>query len=495
MIWERAPPVGSLDVVQREAPRSYLIVPLDTRGRVIGCLALGRPDADWTEDDRATARELGQRAALLIDNRWMLRALRQELAQRTVVEQQLRFIAAQQTAAAALGAKALVDTALDEVLTEAVEIAARGLSGDASKIVEQLPDGQHVVLAASGLSIKPMTGLDADSLAAQTLEVSAPVIVQDFEAQADIPRSSLLATHAVRSAVSVPLRIGERQGTIAVLSRRPRVYSDADITFLNTIGNVASAAILRERALEAEHRAAKAERLAAVGQVASGLAHDFHNAMLAIRLYAELLQNASDLDDAGRRHLVAIRRQVELASEMVADVLDFTRGAELAVEQVRVDELIEEAANVAEAHAPLGVVVRRVRIEPQEVLADPTRLRQMLDNLINNAVQAIPHGGEITISLERQHTGPPGLAATAVLGPSWLQIDISDTGVGMDAGTLSRAREPFFTTKASGHGTGLGLAQTDRLATQHGGYLEIVSTPGKGTTVSLWLPAAPRGTG
>jgi CheY-like chemotaxis protein len=121
--------------------------------------------------------------------------------------------------------------------------------------------------------------------------------------------------------------------------------------------------------------------------------------------------------------------------------------------------------------------------------ADESRLEAALLNLASNAQFAMPEGGTLTISARSELLRQGGTAANSASDALFVRIDVSDTGIGMSAATLARASEPFFTTRPAGHGTGLGLSTTRAFAEQSGGRFAIASTPGRGTTVSLWLPS------
>jgi signal transduction histidine kinase len=151
---------------------------------------------------------------------------------------------------------------------------------------------------------------------------------------------------------------------------------------------------------------------------------------------------------------------------------------------------------LAEALRPALAAIRRtlpgaveLRIEeppaPLPVRGDPPLLQQALLNLAVNARDAMPGGGRLVVALEAAERG----------GKPFARLEVRDTGHGMDAATLARAGEPLFTTKPPGLGTGLGLSNVRTTAVQHGGELEISSTPGAGTRVTLWIPLAPRAEG
>ena len=246
----------------------------------------------------------------------------------------------------------------------------------------------------------------------------------------------------------------------------------------------------RERALEV--RLAEANKMEAVGRLAGGIAHDFNNLVLAIRGYTELV--ASDLAEADPRRadLEQVIRAADRAAALTRQLLAFSRR------QVLLPRIIDPAATVQEI-APL---VRRLVGEDVDVdvvaapglwhiSADPGQLEQVIVNLAVNARDAMPAGGRIRIELRNapiEHAETldrPGLAAG-----EYVALVVSDTGTGMDAGTLAHIFEPFFTTKAPGQGTGLGLASVYGIVKQSGGYVYARSAPGNGSTFTIYLPRA-----
>lgn len=475
--------------VGREAPRTYLLVPLRTRGGIIGHLALGGEDPDWPPDVQTFAVELADRAALFIDNARMLAAVREELAERTRVEHQLRRRAEREAAATALGNRALSGAGLLAVAAEGAAMVVSSLEVAACEVVERLPSGDLIVLSAVGLGLPPLSRVGEDSLAAATVREAKPVIMVDLTDQERT--SSVLREQGIRSGASVPLRLGQEPlGCLAALAIEPREFDTDDVVFLETVGNIISGAIQHERMKQAEQRAAQAERLAAVGQVAAGMAHDFNNIMLAVRLYSELVADQTGLDEAGREHLRAVSTHVEHASHIVADVLNFARDLDLGLQDLDVAVVVGETLRDIAATLPATVRVVEQAAGPAVAPVDETRLRQILTNLVNNAVDAMPEGGELRVRTAFSALGPGRTSRHGGAPGRWVIIEVEDTGTGMAAETCARARDPFFTTKPPGSGTGLGLAQVERLAAEHGGALDIISAPGAGTTVTVWLPAA-----
>ena len=241
----------------------------------------------------------------------------------------------------------------------------------------------------------------------------------------------------------------------------------------------------------AQQRAAHAERMHALGQIAGGIAHDFNNVLQAVAGGAALIerrpQDTERVLRNARMVLDAARRGAAITSRLLA----FSRRGDLRAEAVDSGALLTDMAEVL-THTLGGSVVCAVDVAPGLPLlfADRGQLETVLVNLATNARDAMPQGGTLTLSANSEIVlaevpHPAGLAAGG-----YIRITVSDTGSGMEDSVLSRVTEPFFTTKEPGKGTGLGLAMAKGFAEQSGGSLSIDSVVGQGTHIILWLPHA-----
>lgn len=246
----------------------------------------------------------------------------------------------------------------------------------------------------------------------------------------------------------------------------------------------------------AQSRLAHAQRMEALGQLAGGIAHDFNNVMQAVQGGAGLIRrrasNPQTVDHLARM----VEEAAERGGSVTRRLLAFARKGELHAEALDTLALLDGMREVLEHTLGAGIAVRTETVSPlPPLLADKGQLETVLVNLAANARDAMPHGGTLTLSAAGEavlEAGTGGRTAhEAALVPSrYVRLAVSDTGEGMAAAVLARASEPFFTTKEQGRGTGLGLAMARGFAEQSGGGLAIRSTPGAGTTVTLWLPAA-----
>jgi PAS domain S-box-containing protein len=242
----------------------------------------------------------------------------------------------------------------------------------------------------------------------------------------------------------------------------------------------------------AQARAAQAERLQALGQLAGGIAHDFNNVLQAVMGALRLIERRP-ADHEGIRRLAQLASgAVERGTSITRRLLTLGQRGQLTAERLDVSELLHELSEIL-THTLGATIEVRLRLEPglRPLLADRGQLETVLVNLATNGRDAMPNGGELILSARHETVASGTSPHLAGLAPGhYVRLTVADAGVGMDATTLARAREPFFTTKRSGSGTGLGLAMAQGFAEQSGGALAIESRPGEGTTVSLWLPEA-----
>jgi len=246
----------------------------------------------------------------------------------------------------------------------------------------------------------------------------------------------------------------------------------------------------QRRSLEAQLR--QAQKMEAVGTLAGGVAHDFNN-LLAVTLLSvqRARQDLSDRQVVGES-LDIIENVVVNARSLIGQILAFSRKQPASRAVLPVNDVVLEATKLLRATLPAGIGLA-VTLDPEasHVHADPTQLQQVLVNLGTNAWQAIERGlGTIRFATSRERIEDhPSLPA------GWYaRIDVTDDGVGMSRETVERMFEPFFTTKAPGIGSGLGLSVVHGIVQEHGGAIDVASTPGAGTTVIVRLALVPEPT-
>lgn len=232
------------------------------------------------------------------------------------------------------------------------------------------------------------------------------------------------------------------------------------------------------------------ERLGAVGQLAAGLAHDFNNKLAVITLYSEVLLQ-QDLGEKNRDRLKAISRQAEDATNLVQQTLDFSRKALMERRTFNLLLFLKESSLIFERTLPETI---RVSLEHEGlefmVDADPARLQQALLNLALNARDAMPKGGNLRLALQHLDvSGSENAPLPDMQEGAWIRLQVADTGTGIPADGIDHVFDPFFTTKSPDKGSGLGLAQVYGIIRQHGGYIDVASEVGEGTTFTIYLPA------
>jgi signal transduction histidine kinase len=241
---------------------------------------------------------------------------------------------------------------------------------------------------------------------------------------------------------------------------------------------------------QAQAEAAHAERMTALGELAGGIAHDFNNILQAIGGSAALIdRHPEDAPYVGRQ-TQRIEDAVERGGSISRRLLAFARRDVLSAEVIDAADLLAEMREfLAPAIGPAISVRIEVSAAPTWILADRRQLETVLLNLSTNAKDAMPEGGNLVISAASEMLDC-GSEALGLDRGRYVRLEVADDGAGMDASVLARSAEPFFTTKPKGKGTGLGLSMAKGFVEQSGGAFSIMSAPGRGTTVTLWLPQA-----
>jgi signal transduction histidine kinase/CheY-like chemotaxis protein len=242
----------------------------------------------------------------------------------------------------------------------------------------------------------------------------------------------------------------------------------------------------------AQARAAHAERMQSLGQLAGGIAHDFNNVLQMIQGALQLIErDAAGNARIGRFSRLALEATARGAA-VTGRLLMFGRSAVLQAAPLDPNAVLADLRDLLAHTLGAGIAVS-VTAEAgiPFMLADKGQLETAMINLATNARDAMPHGGSLTLQAASETVAPDGSPHPAGLAPGrYVRLTVADTGSGMDDATLLHACEPFFTTKPLGVGTGLGLAMANGLAAQSGGALRIESRPGEGTSVALWFPVA-----
>ena len=242
--------------------------------------------------------------------------------------------------------------------------------------------------------------------------------------------------------------------------------------------------LLNEALFESQRQLSQSEKLAALGQVTATMAHQIGTPLNSISGYIQLMLQDGNLQPTDRNRLEIIESQLDRLADFVKNMLSFTRQPKPQLKPLDVNEVLEELIHLSEP----WLNARNVKILPSLypglpwVLGDPMHLQTLFLNLITNALDAMPKGGSLAIKTQQISPQPfPG-------NRGWLEISITDTGIGITEESKKRIFDPFYTTKRMGEGTGLGLTICEDIVKEHSGRLEVKSEVGKGSTFSILVP-------
>jgi signal transduction histidine kinase len=297
---------------------------------------------------------------------------------------------------------------------------------------------------------------------------------------------------AVRDQILTTLK---NQGTIKNLEVTIQRFdkTEACISFSGTLfsdkGYIEGVLIDVTERKRLEAKQLRAHRIESIGVLASGMAHDLKNLLVPVKMAAELLQRKIE-DKNSQSMLTSIGLSAEHSINLVQQVLAFVRGVEGQHMPLKAVDILRQALSAIKETLPPNIEVEsNLPDNPAIVLGDETQLQQVLVNLINNAKDAMPEGGRLTIALtcEQVSKAIAEMIPNAIEG-SFVVWTISDTGVGIPPEQIEKIFEPFYTTKEIGKGTGLGLSIVAGIVKGHKGFITVESAVGKGTTFHLYLP-------
>ena len=442
-------PVASIPV--QRVPRYRSVVDVQALRRFgipesrvpAGCEFVNRPPTLWSEHRVAVLAVTGVFGALTALILGLLFVLRQKhRAERALVRSEGRF-------------RHLVENSDDLVLE----------LDDAGTVTYASPNSRHWL------------GLEPLALTGRRLEGLAP---------ADAAHSS--ASRGNGAADRQVHRLRHADGSLRYMESSTRRGGHADVLVLR---DVTARVQAEARRAEVEQQQRQAEKMQALGTLAGGIAHDLNNLLTPILGHASLLE-ATAADAESTEAVREIQHAGHRAAEVVKGILTFARAGKNTLEPVALAEVVEESRKLLRASLSSGVAIE-VQCDPglPPVLADRTRIGQVLLNLGHNAAHAMPHGGKLSIALHLRPVDDEFVRRHPPLkkGPK-VVLEVSDTGCGMSAATLARVFEPFFTTKPPGQGTGLGLSVVLGIVQDHGGAIAVDSAEGRGTTVRIYFEPA-----
>ncbi len=296
------------------------------------------------------------------------------------------------------------------------------------------------------------------------------------------------ATIAGQAPYEVEHRIVRVDGQIRWMHEKADIVRDEHGMALRMVGTVQD--ITDRRQLEEQLR--QSQKLEAIGQLAGGIAHDLNNALTAIAGYTELALGALSPDHPARPDVHEIRRAAERAESVTRQLLAFSRRQLLEPRLFSLGNAVADLNPLLERLLGSNIQLRTVCAENlPSIYGDTGQIEQAIINLAVNARDAMPDGGRLTLALSVVDVDEAFVRAHQTLSPGrYLDLSITDTGVGMDASAQAHVFEPFFTTKDVGKGTGLGLAMVYGTVRQSGGHIFVESEVGRGTTFRLLFPDA-----
>ena len=314
------------------------------------------------------------------------------------------------------------------------------------------------------------------------------IVPPDREAETRLVEETL----ARGQRVALETKRQRKDGTLVdvFMSGAPVVVNGVQVAFYALYRDISEQKRAEEerRALEDQFR--QAQKMEAVGRLAGGVAHDFNNLLMVISGYSEVILEHAECDSFVYSKIEAIQKAADRASSLTRQLLAFSRKQILELRVVDINIIVTEMERLFGPLIGENITLHmRLASDLGRTRADVGQLEQVIMNLVVNAKDAMPKGGNITIETANENLGDGARPENSYIqsGP-YVLLSITDNGSGMDKETQSRIFEPFFTTKEKGKGTGLGLSTVYGIVKQSGGYIFAKSEPGNGTTFRIYLP-------
>jgi signal transduction histidine kinase len=467
-------------IMVRQNICSELAVPLEVNGETRGVINV---DSDRKEafdaDDQELLEGFAVQAARVIQNTWLYEQLRLKA----------RLFESLANVSRTINSTLNLDDALNVVTREACQLMrAKMCSLMMLDETREWLDLRASFGAGEAYISKPRLSV-SESLLGVVARRKKPMQVENVQVSNRYQNLDVARREGLVSLLSVPLQFaGQVIGTLSVYTGAPYNFSNEEIHILSAMSELSAIAIekarLYERIVDVEEQLRQNEKLSALGLLAAEVAHEIRNPLTVMKMLYHSLDLKFPSGDARNKDAQIIREKIDLLNKIVEQILDFARTSEPKLAPVNLNQLIEE----------LGLLVRHklknqnirwlvdLKSDLPLILGDSTQLEQVFLNLILNAAEAMPNGGELRIatSLAKHERG-----SSARL----VSVDVKDTGAGMTEEQQRRAFSSLLqTTKRTG--TGLGLAIVQRIVESHRGKLALSSQLGKGTTIRISLPQA-----
>ena len=334
-----------------------------------------------------------------------------------------------------------------------------------------------------------------DELPGRAIAAGRAMWIDDFSALADSPRRAAAAPGGIGAAVAVPVvRKGEVVAVVELFLRRPSPVEPDLLTLLDraaqALAQVAEREWAEDRVADVQSRATMSQKMEAIARLAGGVAHEFNNLLTVITLEAEGALGDPDVTPAVRTALGSITHTADRASQLARRLLTFGRRRPGNLGSVDLGEVVLDMSHYLERLVGDDVnLLARIEADGIGVTADRSQLEQVITNLVLNARDALPNGGEINVGVRR-------VAAHEIdpWGPEkrgqYVGLTVHDNGHRIPAGIRDRIFEPFFSTRGHGPGAGLGLAICHGVVEELGGRIRVESSQDEGTTIEILLPTA-----
>src|SRR5438445_11586091 len=482
--------------LRRRVAQSKAMVagPLLGGERAVGAVVVYRDlVGPFSEDDIDITQVFAAQAAVALENADLYRRASERAEKLTTLSAVTRLITGAASSHEVFGAVAEAAVRLLAARASRVWV---GDPANARRRIEGTVSGDPALAEQLGkFKIMP----HGDGLTGSVFATRTPLFVRDLRAEPRFRAQAIVEEGAVRAYAGIPLVAAEGVvvGVLSLLFGERGDFTDEEKALVRLLADQAAIAIVQaqlygeaeRRRRQAEEMAenlersqgqlVKTERLRALGEMAAGVAHDFNNLLSVILGRAELMLRR--VREPGMvRDLEAVRRAAQDGADTVRRIQEFTRTRRTrSFERVDLGDVAREVIELTRPRWEVEAQSRGVRYEftveglAPPVAGRPEELREVLTNLITNAVDAMPEGGRCTVRLAAE--------------PEWASVSVRDNGVGMAEDMRRRVFEPFFTSKGP-RGTGLGLAVSWGIVTRHGGTIEVDSAPGEGSTFVVRLP-------
>jgi PAS domain S-box-containing protein len=291
-------------------------------------------------------------------------------------------------------------------------------------------------------------------------------------------------------------QVRRRDGTVLWISESARAVrhpSGKTLYYEGFIDNITARKEAEAERARLEKQMLRAQKMDAIGTLASGMAHDFNNILCAILGHTQLALLDRELKGKSRDSMVSVLKSAERAKDLVKRILTISRPAETKRHPLKLGLILTEATKLLNATLPSSIHINvAIRTEEDVVVADATELHQVIMNLGTNAGHAMrDKGGDLDYELDLCEVAAMQSSQLALPVGTYVRLKVRDTGHGMTSEVMERIFEPFFSTKPVGRGTGLGLTLVQKIVTGSGGQIRVESDPELGTTFTLYLPKSP----